>query len=549
MSGWTIHTLVSTTMLMALVMALRGPVAKAFGARTAYALWALPALRMILPPIPGWATLYMPVWHIGADETRIGLTDPAIAAAYAAPPPGPLPALPLDGVPPPPPGLFDQVDWLQLAGIVWLAGAALYFGWQMLRYHRFMARVLRGATLLTRQCGIDVLVTPEIDGPMAAGILKRRILLPADFGQRYTAQERRLALVHEGAHHDRLDIVANLAGLAMVALHWWNPIAHRAYRAFRADQELACDATVLAGASGSDRVAYGTAVVKSACTRTPAAACALNHKTQIKQRIRMMAPRSDSLVRMALGGTLALAAIGGGLALTATGSAAAPIVAPVAPDAPEPPAAPIAPSAPKAPAAPKAPEIRGKRIVHIVRRDGTSFTEVREATPEERRMALDAERDARRHADEARRAGMEAAREARQAGLEGAREARRAGAEAARAAHEAARAEHRTYAFAFTRPDPQVAARAAAQAEAGLARARASMRARCASQGVSLPAEADMQTLATCGPQLRRTVALSLQNARRSIEANSHMDPESRAEALRGIDQAMAEVERELASH
>ena len=48
----TDETLIATAMLMALVMALREPVRRLFGAQVAYALWLLPALRMVLPPLP-----------------------------------------------------------------------------------------------------------------------------------------------------------------------------------------------------------------------------------------------------------------------------------------------------------------------------------------------------------------------------------------------------------------------------------------------------------------------------------------------------------------
>ena len=35
----------------------------------------------------------------------------------------------------------------------------------------------------------------------------------------------------------------------MLALNWFNPVAWLAFRAFRADQELACDAAVAAAGS------------------------------------------------------------------------------------------------------------------------------------------------------------------------------------------------------------------------------------------------------------------------------------------------------------
>ena len=51
MTEWLIDTLVMTGALMALVLLLRRPVARCFGAQAAYALWLLPALRFVMPPL------------------------------------------------------------------------------------------------------------------------------------------------------------------------------------------------------------------------------------------------------------------------------------------------------------------------------------------------------------------------------------------------------------------------------------------------------------------------------------------------------------------
>ena len=58
---WLVEALIGATLLMLLVLAVRKPVARLWGAHMAYALWALPALRMVLPAIPGWQPLYVPV--------------------------------------------------------------------------------------------------------------------------------------------------------------------------------------------------------------------------------------------------------------------------------------------------------------------------------------------------------------------------------------------------------------------------------------------------------------------------------------------------------
>ncbi|GGE12256.1 hypothetical protein GCM10011529_18260 [Polymorphobacter glacialis] len=328
MSFWLVETLVASTVLMLAVLAVRRPVAQLFGPRITYALWALPVLRLVLPPIPGWTAFYPPVAR-GHGPVMTGLTDTAYAAT--------LPPLPITAA---------TIDWVLVTLLVWAAGAAVWIGWQALRYHVFLRGALAAGRLLTRQGGTEIWITPAVDGPMAAGVMRPRIFLPADFQTRYSPGERRLALLHEGAHHDRGDLLANFIGLAAVALHWWNPIAHKAWRAFRADQELACDATVLAGAAPDLRIAYGSAVLKSACSRTPAAACAMNHKSQLKQRIVMMKDRPMGVLRHLLGGLCALLLVGGGLLVTAS---AAPPVAPVAP------AAPVAPVAPALIAPPVAP--------------------------------------------------------------------------------------------------------------------------------------------------------------------------------------------------
>ena len=320
MIGWAIGTMLASTALMLLVLALRRPVAAAFGAWVAYALWLLPALRMVLPVLP-WAS---PMMQEAPVSGPVEVTMPVLATPAAQP------------------------DLLPLLAPVWLVGAILWFGWQMWRYRRFVAAALADATVLPPVGSAAVLASAAVAGPLAAGIRHRRIFVPADFAERYTPAERQSALAHEGAHHDRGDLLANLAGLVVLALHWWNPVAHWAFAAFRADQELACDATVLAGAAPEQRLAYGRAVLKSACRSTPAAACAMNHKSQLKQRIVMMKDRPLGALRRMFGSASALALVAGGLVLTAAGSTAAP----TPPVSATPPAPVVAPAAPAAPAAP-----------------------------------------------------------------------------------------------------------------------------------------------------------------------------------------------------
>jgi len=56
MTDWLFDTLLWTAALIGLVLLIRRPVARWLGPQTAYALWAIPAIRLILPPLqlPSW---------------------------------------------------------------------------------------------------------------------------------------------------------------------------------------------------------------------------------------------------------------------------------------------------------------------------------------------------------------------------------------------------------------------------------------------------------------------------------------------------------------
>jgi beta-lactamase regulating signal transducer with metallopeptidase domain len=338
MTSWLAETFVTVTLLLLLVLAVRGPVARAFGAGWAYALWAVPALRLLLPPLPQLS----PDFALPAAVVNI----PATVVGGAAP-------LPVEA---------GSGQWLPLILAVWAGGAVIFLVLQWLSYRAFLLR-LEGNARPARpplQAGIEALVSDVVDGPLAMGLLHPRIVLPADFDRRYSADERRLALAHEITHHRRGDIWWNLAATFVLAANWFNPVAWIAYRAFRADQELACDAAVAASASVDERCDYARALVKSASRPGLIAACALNSASQLKRRLKMMRGHRVSQMRSA-GGVVALSAVAfagftvGGTAVTEA-AGEAPRLVQVASTAMAAAPAPIAAPAPAA-----APKVRKAR--------------------------------------------------------------------------------------------------------------------------------------------------------------------------------------------
>ncbi len=165
--------------------------------------------------------------------------------------------------------------------------AVLFFAAQLFVYLAFLRSSARHAVDCGQAGALRILCGPNIPTPFAAGILRPRIFLPAGFESAFSADEKRMILRHERAHHHRHDIAANLAGLVMLSLHWWNPLAYRAHRRFRADQELACDAT--AGLGRQDRHACATAILKCAARSHRGLAAAMSGRAEAAARLAAIA--------------------------------------------------------------------------------------------------------------------------------------------------------------------------------------------------------------------------------------------------------------------
>ncbi|MDP1028118.1 M56 family metallopeptidase [Sphingomonas sp. KR1UV-12] len=316
MIAWATEALIASSLLMLVVLLVRAPVRRLVGPQIAYALWSLPALRLLLPPLPAdWREqAAMPISR--ASEAVTVLVLPATA-------PAPVAVAAVEAAP-----VAAALPWGMIVAIAWALGASAFFVWHFLRHRHFCRNLLAQARLVDEIDGVRVVETPAAAGPLAfglrlAGLGRRFVAFPDDFADRYDADERELALAHELGHHARGDLFANWAALAVLALHWFNPLAWRAFRAFRADQELANDARVLAGRSRADRHIYACAIVKAAHGGAIAATCHLHTITDLKGRLRMLTIARVSRTRLAAGATAVVTLVGTGLLVTASGTQAA----------------------------------------------------------------------------------------------------------------------------------------------------------------------------------------------------------------------------------
>ncbi len=308
MIAWLVETLIVTSALMLLVLALREPVRQQFGAKVAYALWLLPALRLVMPPLAGLMPATLPLASVAPTSGALSQLIRERVTQFDV-----APTLAADA--------GASVPWPLILAALWLGGALVFALWQVVTYRRFTRSVIKSARVRRSPArGIKLLASPRVKGPMAFGLLRRFIVFPHDALMRFDVEEHAMALSHELAHHRRGDLLANAFALVFLALHWCNPLAWIAHRAFRADQEMACDADVIDAIRDQGLGhAYGRALVKCASGRDSLAICHLTTVDRLKRRLSMLSKKSPSVRRRLAGFALTGALVLCGLAMTASG--------------------------------------------------------------------------------------------------------------------------------------------------------------------------------------------------------------------------------------
>lgn len=209
-----------------LVLALRHPARRLFGASVAYGLWMLVPLAAAAMLIPARVVRMSAPAGAFAIEPDAPLTQAAAAAAASFDP-----TVPLTGL--------------------WFAGALaslLYLAWRQQQFSRA--------------------VTHGTAGPAVVGVLKPRVVTPSDFADLYTPREQQVVLAHEAAHIGRQDSRINALVALARCLAWFNPLVHLMGHALRIDQELACDAQVVARHPAARRT-YAEAMLKTQLAAQP----------------------------------------------------------------------------------------------------------------------------------------------------------------------------------------------------------------------------------------------------------------------------------------
>lgn len=213
-------------------------------------LWLAVGLRFVLPwgiplklPRPESAPL-----AAAADTVQelgeLPLLPPAPAAAAAA---APLP------------WYARLTPWHALAA-VWLVGV--------------LVLAVRGAVgyLKLKRCVALACKTPDgcyggacVPTPFTLGFVRPRVYLPDSL----QGPARQAVLLHERTHIRRRDPLVKPLFYAVVCLHWFNPLAWLALRAFEHDMEAACDEAAVQGCTLAERSTYCESLLQFAMQGRP----------------------------------------------------------------------------------------------------------------------------------------------------------------------------------------------------------------------------------------------------------------------------------------
>ncbi|MEO5818357.1 MAG: M56 family metallopeptidase [Gemmatimonadaceae bacterium] len=230
--------LITTLVLVVGVIAV--VVARAFASRNAAArsiVWQGALLASIIMPA---AAVLGPTLRLTTAEA----SAPALRAAQRA-------FAPMSNA-----ATHRGMDLTTMLGLLWLCGFVL-LSLRLIR-HVVSAERLRRRAVPTRAHAafararrdagynrdVPLLVSLDIDVPLALGLLRPAIIVPASSSE-WSDDEWYLVLLHEMAHLERRDLVARAIGMTAGVLHWFNPLVPWLRRRLERDAELAADAVVL----------------------------------------------------------------------------------------------------------------------------------------------------------------------------------------------------------------------------------------------------------------------------------------------------------------
>ena len=349
----------SGSALALLLLALRYLLLRKMPSTVYYYAWLLVLLRFVVP-LPG---LVPSPAAAGVPETEPPAAVSVKPSAPADEVPGLLPAVPglalpktgnPDAVsaeeapaaaplqmetPAPEAGKAFSVDWRSpsLWFAFWAAGAAVTLSLTVFSYLRFTAGLRNRLQIPDRSTQTlyaflpgrkpSLYICRALKTPLLCGVLHPRIILPA---RPYDEELLTNILRHELMHFHRRDTLYKWVTVAILSLHWFNPLSWLIRREISRSCELSCDEMLLRSMNREEKQSYGNTLLNMAASSSlPVGVVATTFSTEkrnLKERLEQIMNYKKSGARM-LAAVLALVLLAG------CGAAAGPAASPSAEEA------------------------------------------------------------------------------------------------------------------------------------------------------------------------------------------------------------------------
>ncbi len=253
--------IISSSVLIAVITALRFIFRGRISRRLQYALWGLVLLRLALP-----------FSLAGSPISVMNLVDfhraPETAYIEIEPDPGAgLPATPdivtNSGSVQTPPDTVESRPMLKTGDVlryVWIAGSGLTAAWFLGSNLVFYRRLRKTRRPYDAPAGrLRAYIAGGLASPCLFGVLRPAIYLTekAAGGEKSVGH----VIAHETCHYRHGDHVWSILRGLVLAAWWWNPLVWLAAFLSRADGELACDEAVIKRLPAADRLSYGYTLV------------------------------------------------------------------------------------------------------------------------------------------------------------------------------------------------------------------------------------------------------------------------------------------------
>jgi bla regulator protein BlaR1 len=289
-----VNSLLPLTVLLSIMLVIRQPLRKSIDANTVYNLWLVIPLSLVLYflPLPWQYLSGLSINELTAVESQNSLMQRYLVT--------------------PSQNITQQLSLDNLLGLwlssTWALGFTLLISyWSLTQYNYRKALKMELLTdskyqqqlVESNANKLAIAQSSHIHSPILIGLFHQILVIPEDFETLYTTEQQKLIISHEVCHFSQHHMWTNQLALMLLALFWFNPLAWRAYKAFRQDQEHSCDQVVLARKQTQSRIQYCKALVLAAETSPPNAFTLLSFKQNGEQHF--MFNRIEQIKQMSKG--------------------------------------------------------------------------------------------------------------------------------------------------------------------------------------------------------------------------------------------------------